>query len=741
MAKEFSFDFKIGGQLASSFASAFNSAKGIIKSASAETKAINASQIAEQKRLSNEMRALGKEQSALDKAYKAGKMSAEQYAASLSTLEGKLKRVESEEQKLTASMAKQSLAAKAQENFNKAMNVAPINGVSNAVQNATGRVQGFVGKIAGLAAMGATGFGLTALVGNSVEAGEATYQLATKLHLTAAEAGQFSKIMSFTGGDVDLAAKTIMKLDKSISSSGKAGENARAKLTEWGVSLTDANGKLLPVNDQMKRLAEGYKKASEAGREQEFVMNTLGPKGMELAKTLKGYDEAAEMAAKVKTVGLDPMQMHQLALNMKLLKAEGAQLQLAFTSAFAPLVAELLPLIIPQMQNLATWLAKNKQEIATFASGAIKFAALYESSKLLVSGFMSAKKAFDEFKAGANAFKAASALVGGPWIIAIMAIITAIYLIYTHWDTISQFVTSTWTAVCAKVSSAWSTIVGGIRGVISGIGAFLAGAFNLWIGFIKAYINFWLNLPTNIAYVVGFIVGIIPRIPEVVSSMVSQVGAFLSNLVSKCISVGAEFIASTIAWVRGTWNAAVSGVSNMVSDVIAFLENLPSACASAGTRFIAAAGEWGIGAYNAVMDWISKLPDAIMNAVSNAWANAKASLSSAFNSGVSTGSGDRANAAGGIYGQGEFTTSFAENSAEAAIPIDGSPRSKGLWKRTGELLGMGNSGGGMQVSLTVPVTVNGNSDGQTQNIQQAVQEAVERALQRIQIQKERTSYA
>lgn len=47
-----------------------------------------------------------------------------------------------------------------------------------------------------------------------------------------------------------------------------------------------------------------------------------------------------------------------------------------------------------------------------------------------------------------------------------------------------------------------------------------------------------------------------------------------------------------------------------------------------------------------------------------------------------------ANAKGGIYKQGAFLTTFAEESPEAAIPIDGSARAISLWKQTGAMLGM-----------------------------------------------------
>lgn len=47
-----------------------------------------------------------------------------------------------------------------------------------------------------------------------------------------------------------------------------------------------------------------------------------------------------------------------------------------------------------------------------------------------------------------------------------------------------------------------------------------------------------------------------------------------------------------------------------------------------------------------------------------------------------------ANAHGGIYNKGAFLTTFAEESPEAAIPLDGSPRAKQLWTQAGQILGM-----------------------------------------------------
>ncbi|WP_302360348.1 phage tail tape measure protein [uncultured Megasphaera sp.] len=96
------------------------------------------------------------------------------------------------------------------------------------------------------------------------------------------------------------------------------------------------------------------------------------------------------------------------------------------------------------------------------------------------------------------------------------------------------------------------------------------------------------------------------------------------------------------------------------------------------------------------------------------------------------------NAAGGIYGRGAFLTTFAENSPEAAIPINGTDRAARLWTQTGQMMGLlpksvgdnagkgtssmlssinrlgGNRGmpemAGIQVSYNPQITIAGNAD-------------------------------
>ncbi|WP_051180002.1 phage tail tape measure protein [Selenomonas ruminantium] len=167
-------------------------------------------------------------------------------------------------------------------------------------------------------------------------------------------------------------------------------------------------------------------------------------------------------------------------------------------------------------------------------------------------------------------------------------------------------------------------------------------------------------------------------------------------------------------------------------------------------------------AFNSAYDTISSAMNAAeqyvadkIETIKSAWENLREFLAHPIdvivrhiNQGVSAGGDDYdnagidSNATGGIYGQGAFLTTFAETSPEAAIPIDGSRRAESLWRRTGEMMGLTGGGESLNVSLSIPVTIQGNADHSTAvEIQQNIDAVVERALSRIQHQRGRVSYA
>lgn len=274
-----------------------------------------------------------------------------------------------------------------------ALNTKPMESATAALAGVSKETSNLIGKFQSMATAAAGAFGLASIIDGAVQAGDNIYKLSNRLNVTTAEAGKLSRILKLTGGDVDSFSSAVMRLDKSLFSDSEAGEKVRRTLDLFGVSLTDANGKILPLNEQLESLAKGYKLAKDAGVQQEFLMTTLGTKGLALAQTLEQYTEAAETASRVKGIGLDAKEMHELALNMKVMQMESQQVQLAFTSALAPVAESVFPVIIEGLTNSATWLAANKQEVRDVTAAVVKFVAAYKGIQF-ASGALSTVRAF-----------------------------------------------------------------------------------------------------------------------------------------------------------------------------------------------------------------------------------------------------------------------------------------------------------------------------------------------------------
>ena len=274
-----------------------------------------------------------------------------------------------------------------------ALNTKPMESATAALADVSKETSNLIGKFQSMATAAAGAFGLASIIDGAVQAGDNIYKLSNRLNVTTAEAGKLSRILKLTGGDVDSFSSAVMRLDKSLFSDSEAGEKVRRTLDLFGVSLTDANGKILPLNEQLESLAKGYKLAKDAGVQQEFLMTTLGTKGLALAQTLEQYTEAAETASRVKGIGLDAKEMHELALNMKVMQMESQQVQLAFTSALAPVAESVFPVIIEGLTESATWLAANKQEVRDATAAVVKFVAAYKGIQL-ASGALTTVQAF-----------------------------------------------------------------------------------------------------------------------------------------------------------------------------------------------------------------------------------------------------------------------------------------------------------------------------------------------------------
>ena len=119
-------------------------------------------------------------------------------------------------------------------------------------------------KTAAFLAVCTTGAGLFNITHDAMQAGENIYRLTQRLHTTSAEAAQLSRVFSLAGTSIDGVIPLFARLDKQVAAAGEDGNNMTEALTRFGITLTKETGQLLPLNEQLAQLAQGYKNAAAA---------------------------------------------------------------------------------------------------------------------------------------------------------------------------------------------------------------------------------------------------------------------------------------------------------------------------------------------------------------------------------------------------------------------------------------------------------------------------------------------
>ena len=245
------------------------------------------------------------------------------------------------------------------------------NGLAAAKGGVSGLSNGFgmlSAKAAAFMAVATTGAGLFSITEDSMKAGEGIYRLTTRLHTSAAEAAQLSRMFSLTGTDIHAITPLFARLDKQIETAGEKGNATTDAMARFGITLQDEAGNLLPINEQLAQLAKGYQQAAASGQEEAYTAEVLGGRGAALIPVLEQYDDLMEISSHVKTTGLlNPEEAHQAYLKWREMEMEAGQLKLALGSALLPVAEDLMPNVITGFQNLITDIHDNKDSIEELA--------------------------------------------------------------------------------------------------------------------------------------------------------------------------------------------------------------------------------------------------------------------------------------------------------------------------------------------------------------------------------------
>lgn len=512
--------------------------------------------------------------------------------------------------------------------------------------------------------------------------------------------------MIATGVQSDVAATGIKNLILGMTAGEGATKSQAAAFQQLGFDAadmakrmqTDAKGAIMDVFRALQSLPKDQQASVLAdlfGKESIGAIAPLLTNLDALESNFKKVGDASQYAGSMEAEyqARSRTTANQLQLAKNAIVAVG----IGIGSALLPAINGVLNAIIPVVSAFANWAQQNQGIVQTMVALAASFAGVLLAARTLLAiraGFNMLKEtarlfytvnqngqivlrgaamASNIFKAGLSglgtAFRLAAtgaralalALMANPIIAIVAVIIAVVAAIIYFWNTNEQF--------RAAIIAIWNNIVAFGMSLFSALAAFFTGVWN-GIGAIATAV--WNAIMTVATMAVSVIMDII-----------SAFGAFFTGVWNGCLAIASavwdaisSFVSAAASVIEGIISALVDYISSAWDSAVAAVQSFASSVMDA----IGQAVDWAMDKWNSLVNALSHPIDTAINIAQN--------ITRTISEATSSGDDVSENARGGIYQRGAFLTTFAEDSAEAAIPLDGSARAISLWQQAGAALGV-----------------------------------------------------
>lgn len=509
-----------------------------------------------------------------------------------------------------------------------------------------------------------------------------------------------------TGTKSDVAATGIKNLILGMSIGEKATKSQTAAFQQLGFDAadmakrmqTDAKGAILDVFHAIQALPKDQQAGVLKDLFGEESIGAISPLLSKLNLLEDNFNKVSDAAKYGGSVDAEYAARCETTANqMYLFKNSMTAVAIEIGSALLPAINSILQNIVPVVVAFANWAKEHQVLIQTMVALAASFAGVLLAARSILAiraGFNMLKEtanlffivnkngetvlrgaatASKLFHAGLNglgaAFRAAAtgaralalALMANPIIAIVAVIIAVVAAIIYFWNTNEQF--------RAAVIAIWNNIVSFGMSLFSALAAFFTG---VWNGLVAIATAVWSGIMTVATMAVSVIMDII-----------SAFGAFFTGVWNGCLAIASavwdaisSFVSAAASVIEGIISALVDYISSAWDSAVAAVQSFASSVMSA----IGQAVDWAMEKWNSLVNALSHPIDTAINIAQNI----TRTISEVTGGGDDVGE----NAKGGIYQRGAFLTTFAEDSAEAAIPLDGSARAISLWQQAGAALGV-----------------------------------------------------
>ena len=159
---------------------------------------------------------------------------------------------------------------------------------------------------------------------------------ANELNLSLYDTQKLLSLIDLSGADYNDIRDYVRGVQDAVIK-GDSEDPEVIAITKYGVAIQDANGKLLPFNETLQNLYEGFLRAKEAGEEEAFVIMT---NGQAVQDVLPFFNELAKAKIKFSEISWstsDFAALEQTAADMKLMQVQADEFNNALHSLGLPI--------------------------------------------------------------------------------------------------------------------------------------------------------------------------------------------------------------------------------------------------------------------------------------------------------------------------------------------------------------------------------------------------------------------
>ena len=372
------------------------------------------------------------------------------------------------------------------------------------------------------AAASAVGFSLSQMMSKFLDTGDAIDKASMRLGIGVDKLQSLQYAAKMSGSSAEDMNQALGKLNENIAKAAAGKNKELASLFDkLGISLRDAKGNLRTAADVLPEFADAIQRNTNSTVRARMAIAAFGDAGQKLIPMLQdGSKGLADMEKRAHDLGL--------TMSGEDVKAAAdlgdrfSELGMVFDSFGNTLSAKLAPVLSPIIDDLAEFIAKNKEafsgrlsEAVSKLADSLKKVDFEKLAKQCMDAFDAIGELYDKIGGFDTILKALAALMAGKLIIAIGsfvgslltlgqsffalipiikavgiafvanpigAVITAIAagaaLIISNWDRVGPFFTGLWNSITGIFTSAVSNIEKVISGWVDGIKTLWSGLFN-----------------------------------------------------------------------------------------------------------------------------------------------------------------------------------------------------------------------------------------------------------------------